>query len=71
MAPSYLTASPNISEIKGACSIKEFKIELDNFLETVPDQPKSDGYIPSACDQSTSRQSNSIISQCLKPKDDI
>ena len=45
------------------CSIDEFKAELDIFLENVPDEPKLDGYIPTACNQVTARPSNSIIEQ--------
>ena len=46
-------------------SIEEFKADLDQFLEKIPDQPKSEGYIPNACNQSTARPSNSILDQCM------
>merc|ERR1712030_206348 len=49
--PKLFNCLPKHIRNKRGCSIEEFKIELDNFLETVPDQAKSDGYIPPACGQ--------------------
>ena len=42
-------------------SVDEFKVALDKFLQTIPDEPKLPGYIPSACNQVTASPSNSII----------
>ena len=51
---------------KKGCSIDKFKSTLDLFLERIPDEPKSDGNVPSACNQVTGRPSNSIIEQSRK-----
>ena len=47
----------NLSKI----SVEEFKLSLDKFLQTLPDEPKLPGYIPSGCSQVTASPSNSII----------
>ena len=62
--PRLFNCLPKQIRNKKGCSVDEFKADLDTFLEGVPDEPKSDGYIPSACDQNTGRPSNSIIAQC-------
>ena len=64
--PKLFNCLPKQLRNKKGCSIDEFKTELDLFLENIPDEPKSDGYIPTACNQVTARPSNSIIDQ--KPK---
>ena len=42
-------------------SIEEFKEKLDNYLSTLPDEPKGPNYIPSSCSQVTGSPSNSIL----------
>ena len=39
----------------------EFKMALDQFLATVPDQPRMGGLVPEAVDQVTGRSSNSLL----------
>ena len=51
----------NIRNMAG--SMEDFKELLDKYLQTIPDEPKVESYIPSACDQITSKPSNSIIWQ--------
>ena len=64
--PKLFNSLPKqIRNTKG-CSIDEFKTKLDLFLEKIPDEPKCDGYTPSACNQVTARPSNSIIDQSTK-----
>ena len=45
-------------------NVDEFKEKLDLFLQSIPDEPKVEGYVPSACDDLTAKPSNSIIFQC-------
>ena len=45
-------------------SVDEFKLKLDQFLVSIPDEPKVSDYIPSACNQITGKPSNSIIDYC-------
>ena len=42
-------------------SQEDFKASLDQFLATVPDQPRMGGLVPEATDQLTGRQSNSLL----------
>ena len=44
-------------------SLDDFKMYLDKYLETIPDEPKIGGYIPSTCSQTNMAPSNSIIDQ--------
>ena len=44
-------------------SSEEFKISLDQYLQSLPDEPKLPGYTPSACNQLNANPSNSIIHQ--------
>ena len=39
----------------------EFKEALDEFLSGVPDQPKIGSLVPTATDQLSGRQSNSLL----------
>ena len=39
-------------------SVEEFKLSLDKFLQTLPDEPKLPGYIPSGCNQVTASPSS-------------
>ena len=45
-------------------NLDDFKEKLDNYLQSIPDEPKVDGYIPSACEDLTAKPSNSILFQC-------
>ena len=47
----------NISKL----SVGEFKLKLDIYLQTIPDEPILPGYIPSACNQFTGSPSNSLV----------
>ena len=42
-------------------TVEDFKGSLDKFLEILPDEPKVDNYVPSACNILTASPSNSII----------
>ena len=64
--PKLFNCLPKKVRNKKGCFIEEFKTELDTFLEKIPDEPKCDGYTPSACNQVTERPSNSIIDQSTK-----
>ena len=44
------------------CSILDFKMKLDKYLETIPDEPQTNSMIPSACDN-MARPSNSVLHQ--------
>ena len=49
-------------KIRNICKDQEeFKASLDEFLSSVPDQPRMGSLIPAATDQMTGRQSNSIL----------
>ena len=41
--------------------VEEFKTLLDNFLQSIPDEPKVGEYVPSSCDQIPLKPSNSLI----------
>ena len=43
--------------------LEDFKMQLDKFLETLPDEPILPGYTPATCNQITAKPSNSIIDQ--------
>ena len=64
--PRLFNCLPKKIRNKRGCSIDEFKSTLDLFLERIPDEPKSDGNVPSACNQVTGRPSNSSIEQSRK-----
>ena len=42
-------------------TVEEFKCSLDKFLEILPDEPKVDNYVLSACNILTASPSNFII----------
>ena len=42
-------------------SVVDFKSKLDEYLQTLPDEPKLPSYIPGVCNQITASPSNSII----------
>ena len=45
------------------CGVEEFKEKLDQFLTTIPDQPKIGGLVPATCNQMTGQPSNSLVDQ--------
>jgi hypothetical protein len=49
-------------------SVEDFKASLDTFLQTIPDEPKLPGYIPTTCNQVTASPSNSIIDHAKAQK---
>ena len=59
--PKYLR---NLTKI----STNDFKASLDLHLQAIPDQPKFQGYTPTACSQVTANPSNSIIDQAKAPR---
>ena len=69
-APKLFNSIPKNLRNKTKCSIEDFKADLDQFLETVPDEPKVSGghYTPRACDLFTAQPSNSVIDQIRKMK---
>ena len=44
-------------------NLDDFKERLDSYLQSIPDEPKVDGYIPSACEDLTAKPSNSLLFQ--------
>ena len=36
-------------------SVEEFKSKLDYYLESIPDEPHLNGYVPTTCDQFSGR----------------
>jgi ribonuclease P/MRP protein subunit RPP40 len=42
-------------------SVEEFKSKLDHYLESIPDEPHLNGYVPTTCDQLSGSPSNSIL----------
>ena len=66
--PKLFNCLPKYIRNKRGCSIEEFKSELDIFLQKIPDEPKSEGNVPTASNQITGRPSNSIIEQCKNMK---
>ena len=46
---------------------ESFKEALDNYLSSIPDQPKIGSLIPAATDQLTGRQSNSLLAWTRNP----
>jgi hypothetical protein len=43
--------------------LEDFKMQLEKYLETLPDVPILPGYIPATCNQIKAKPSNSIIYQ--------
>ena len=43
--------------------VEEFKSKLDLYLQSIPDEPYLNGYIPTSCDQFSGSPSNSIMDQ--------
>ena len=49
------------------CSIDDFKMALDKYLERVPDEPNMTGLTPSAC-TAEARASNSLLDQTKRTR---
>ena len=60
--PKLFNSLPAKLRNKTKCSIDDFKTELDQYLEKIPDEPKIDGMNPNALDN-RGRYSNSILHQ--------
>ena len=61
--PILFNSLPKTLRNLSKCSIDDFKIKLDKYLETVPDQPKTSDLTPFASNQFDARPSNSIVDQ--------
>ena len=63
--PKLFSSLPKAIRNISKCSVEEFKAELDQFLDRVPDELDINGgsYIPGACDAFSAQPSNSIIDQ--------
>ena len=64
--PKLFNCLPKQIRNKRGCSVEELKVALDTFVEQIPDELKSDGYIPTALNEVTAKPSNSILDQCAK-----
>ena len=53
---------PNLRNMM-KCDLDLFKEKLDNFLSTIPDQPKIGDLTPACCNQTTAAPSNSLVDQ--------
>ena len=49
-------------------TVDEFKSKLDLYLQSIPDEPSLNGYIPTSCDQFSGNPSNSIVDQARSEK---
>jgi hypothetical protein len=49
------------------CSVDDFKMALDQYLETIPDEPRVSGLTPGGC-TAEARASNSLLDQCRRPR---
>ena len=47
-------------------NLKDCKEKLDRYLQLIPNEPKINGYTPSACDPVTAKASNSLLFQSRK-----
>ena len=66
MVPNFFNVLPKKLRNSKSKDVEEFKSLLDNFLQSIPDEPKDGEYVPSACDQITLKPSNSLICQTQK-----
>ena len=66
MVPNFFNVLPKKLRNSKSKDVEEFKSLLDNFLQSIPDEPKVGEYVPSACDQITLKPSNSLICQTQK-----
>ena len=49
------------------CGVDDFKLQLDNYLGKIPDEPSSPGLTPSAQDPVTAKASNSTHTRLTPP----
>ena len=49
------------------CSIEDFKMALDKYLEKIPDEPNVSGLTPGGC-TAEARASNSLLDQTKRPR---
>jgi len=63
--PRLFNSLPTNIRNKTKCSTDEFKLELDRFLQTVPDEPNIHGtlYTPRASCQNSRKPSNKLVDQ--------
>ena len=73
---SYQMSGPNLWNClpkdirnKTGCSQDEFKELLDQFLTLVPDEPRSDGCTPGACNPHTGRATNTLRYQAARRRE--
>ena len=60
--PQLFNSIPAYVRNMTKCSIDEFKMKLDKFLESIPDEPNMRGLTPGACNMEA-RASNSLVDQ--------
>ena len=61
--PQLFNALPKEIRNLQKISLDDFKAKLDQYLMTIPDQPKIGDLVPSTCEQFSAKPSNSIIDQ--------
>ena len=63
--PKLFNSLPSKLRNLSKCSIDEFKFELDQFLQKIPDEPNIPGiqYTPRACCQVSGKPSNKLVDQ--------
>ena len=63
--PRLFNSLPANIRNKTKCNIEDFKLELDRFLQKVPDEPNISGshYTPKASCQTSGRPSNKLVDQ--------
>ena len=66
--PRLFNAMPKEIRNSKNCSLEDFKILLDTYLEKVPDEPKTQSLIPCATNLLSGRQTNSIIYQVARDR---
>ena len=59
--PRLFNSLPKAVRNTTKVGIDEFKLKLDKYLESIPDEPKMENYTPNICSQTTGKASNSII----------
>ena len=66
--PQLFNALPKDIRNLQKISLDDFKSKLDQYLMTIPDQPKIGELVPSTCDQVLAKPSNSIIDQAREAR---
>ena len=61
--PKLFNCLPAFIRCMSGCSVDEFKLALDKFLEHIPDEPKCEDLTPRSTCIYTSKPSNSILDQ--------